>query len=153
MNWLEDVCTGFVAALLVVLADRCVCAGIRKRLAGKFVGEYEMFEGNSPCRGSVIIEYKLGWQDFFLGSSPELSVIADHKTGANPGTEDWTAPVVIHGSNTASGFYMHQDRAGGELLLTRLEGGRIVEYGSPHERAAKSFIRTLRPKDKRLISG
>jgi hypothetical protein len=143
----SSICTGMVSGLLVVVFDRCVCAAIRKHVAGKFVGEYEMFEGESCCPGSVRIEYKLGWRDFFLGSSPELNVLAQHDTGPDPGTEDWTAPVVIHGSNTASGFYMHRDRAGGELLLTRLEGGRIVEHGSPHERAAKSFIRTLRPAD------
>ena len=148
MNWF-DVCTGFVAASLVVLADRCVSAGIRKRLADKFVGEYEMFEGGSLCTGSVLIEYKPGWEDFVLGSSPEVNVIADHQAGANPGTEDWTAPVVIHGSNTASGFYMHRDREGGELLLTRLEDGKIIEHGSPHERAARSFVRTLRRRAKK----
>jgi hypothetical protein len=144
MNW-ADFATGAAASVLVLAFERSVSAWTRRGLAKEFTGTYRMFDGTSPCAGSVKIEYQLGLRDFVLGSTPALTVAAEHgESGVEPRTEDWTATVVLHSSDTASGFYRHRNREGGDFRLTRLEGGSIVEYGTPHDRAAKTFIRTLR---------
>ena len=144
--------TSLVAAVVYAVLALLAKAIAQYHRAEPFTGTYEMFdvEGSTRRGGTVRIE-RTNWKADLVSFQPNLTVSAEHGTGHDPGTTDWTATVEVLGlSKTASGYYSYPNEDGGALRLVLSNDDEIIEYGTPFNPQYRPFRLVLKRKKRRV---